>query len=167
MNAEERYLKDGETTIRCTSAFDCGGRCPIRVHVKDGVITRIEGDDFEDTEKQLRACCRGRAYRHWIYHPDRLKYPMRRTGAKGEGKFERISWDEAMDTIVGELKRVKETYGNSSIFFSGGGSIGALHTIAPLTNALSMFGGYTTFYGNISSEAAAIAPAGPAMVGKP
>ena len=168
MNAEERDLKNGETIIRCTSAFDCGGRCPIRVHIKDGVITRIEGDDFEDPEKQLRACCRGRAYRHWIYHPDRLKYPMRRTGAKGEGKFERISWDEAMETIVGELKRVKETYGNSSIYFSGGGHLGALHTVAPLVKALSMFGGYTTFYGNISSEAAVwadMASYGDVMVG--
>jgi len=77
MSAEEKGLTNGETVIRCTSAFDCGGRCPLRVHVKDGVITRIEGDDFKDTEGQLRTCLRGRAYRHWIYHPDRLKYPMK------------------------------------------------------------------------------------------
>jgi len=122
------------------------------MHVKDGVITRIEGDDFEDPEKQLRACLRGRAYRHWIYHPDRLKYPLKRVGERGEGKFKRTTWDEAMDTIVLELKRIKETYGNRSIFFSGGGHLGALHTIGPLARALSMFGGYTTEYGNISSE---------------
>ena len=152
MSAEETGLTNGETIVRCTSAFDCGGRCPLRVHVKDGVITRIEGDDFEDSEQQLRTCLRGRAYRHWIYHPDRLKYPMKRVGERGEGKFERISWDEAMDTIVGELRRVKETYGNSAIFFGGGGHLGALHTAGPLATVLSQFGGYTASYGNISSE---------------
>ena len=47
---------------------------------------------------QLRACVRGRAYLRRQYHPDRLLYPMKRVGKRGEGKFERISWDEALDT---------------------------------------------------------------------
>ncbi len=153
MSAEKKGLTDGETIIRSTGCFDCGGRCPLRIHVKGGVITRIEGDDAEEPE-QLRACLRGRAYRHWIYHPDRLMYPMKRVGERGEGKFERISWDEAMDTIVGELKRVKETYGNASIYLGGGGHQGALHTAAAIGKALSMFGGYTASYGNVSSEGA-------------
>lgn len=154
MSSEEKKASGSEVIIRCTSAFDCGGRCPLRVHVEDGVITRIEGDDFKDEDGQLRACWRGRAYRHWIYHPDRLKYPMKRVGEKGKGEFERISWDEAMDTIVGELKRVKETYGNSAIFYGGGGHLGSLHTAGSLAKALAMFGGYTASYGNISSEGA-------------
>ena len=152
MSAEEKDVISGETIIRCASTFDCGGRCPLRFHVKDGVITRIEGDDFADTENQLRACLRGHSYRHFIYHPDRLKYPMKRVGERGEGKFERISWDEAMETIIRELRRVKETYGNTSIFFSGGGHQGDLHGSGALANVLSMFGGYITSYGNISSE---------------
>ncbi|MBW2092836.1 MAG: molybdopterin-dependent oxidoreductase, partial [Deltaproteobacteria bacterium] len=152
MSAEGKNLDNEEMVVRCTSALDCGGRCPLRLHVKDGVIVKIEGDDFTDTDKQLRACLRGRAYRHWIYHPDRLKYPLKRVGERGEGKVERISWDEAMDTIVSELKRIKETYGNRAIFFGGGGHLGALHSIGSLARALSMFGGYTTSYGNISSE---------------
>ena len=78
MGSEEKKTSSNEVTIRCTSAFDCGGRGPLRVHVEDGVITRIEGDDFKDEDGQLRACWRGRAYRHWIYHPDRLKYPMKK-----------------------------------------------------------------------------------------
>ena len=153
MKAEENDSTSGEMIIRCTSAFDCGGRCPLRFHVKDGVITRIEGDDSEEPG-QLRACWRGRAYRHWIYHPDRLKYPLRRVGERGEGEFERISWDEALNTIIGELNRVKETYGNSSIFVSGLGTLGALHNTVAMYKVLSMFGGYTTAYGNVSSEGA-------------
>ncbi len=154
MSAEEEVLTNGETIVRCTSAFDCGGRCPLRVHVKDGVITRIEGDDFKDTDGQLRACLRGHAYRHWIHHPDRLLHPVKRVGERGDGKFERISWDEAMDTIVGELKRVKETYGNPAIFVGGGGHLGALHTTGSIAKAIAMFGGSTGSYGNVSSEGA-------------
>ncbi len=153
--ATQGVKTESETQIiRTTSSFDCGGRCPLRVHVKDGVIQRIEGDDCPDTDKQLRACWRGRAYRHWVHHPDRLKYPMKLVGERGSGEYERISWDEALDTIVGQLKRVKETYGNNAIFFAGGGHLGALHTSASLTKALSQFGGFTTQYGNISSEGA-------------
>ena len=70
---------------------DCGGRCILKVHVKDGVAIRAETDNEE--EPQLRACVRGRAYRKKVYDPNRLKYPMKRVGARGEGKFERISWD--------------------------------------------------------------------------
>ena len=124
MSAEEQTVVSEEQIFRCTSSFDCGGRCPLKLHVKDGVIIRIEGDDYGDSEKQLRACLRGRAYRKFIYHPDRLKYPLKRVGQRGEKKYERISWDEAMDTIVRELTRVKETYGNSSIFLGGGGHLG-------------------------------------------
>ncbi len=151
MSTESKALTSAETVIRSTSTLDCGGRCPLKVHIKEGVITRIEGDDCPEPG-QLRACLRGRAYRHWIYHPDRLKYPLKRVGERGKGQFERISWDEALETIIGELRRVKDTYGNPSIFFSGGGNLAALHTSASLARALSMFGGYTTSYGNISSE---------------
>lgn len=157
MSVEAQTVVQGEQFFRCTSSLDCGGRCPLRIHVKDGVITRIEGDDYEDSDGQLRACLRGRAYRQFIYHKDRLLYPMKRVGERGEKKFERISWDEAMDTIVTNLTRIKETYGEKSLFFTSGGHLGALHTAGSLSKALSMFGGYTTLYGNISSEGAVYA----------
>jgi anaerobic dimethyl sulfoxide reductase subunit A len=157
MSAEKQTVISGEQIFRCTSSLDCGGRCPVRLHVQDGVIVRIEGDDNGDPEKQLRACLRGRAYRKFIYHPDRLKYPMKRVGERGEKKYERISWDKAMDTIVRELTRVKQTYGPNSIFFTAAGHLGALHTAGALAKALAMFGGYTTIYGNISSEGAVYA----------
>jgi len=157
MSAEVQTVVKAEQFFRCTSSLDCGGRCPLRVHVKDGVITRIEGDDYVDSEKQLRACLRGRAYRHFIYHEDRLKYPMKRVGERGEKKYERISWDEAMDTVVTELNKVKEKYGEKALFFTSAGHMGALHTAGSLAKALAMFGGYTTIYGNISSEGAVYA----------
>ena len=76
--------KSEEKVVRTTCASHCGGTCVLRVHVKDGVITRIESDDGE--EPQLRACARGRAYRQRVYDPDRLKFPMKRVGARGGGE---------------------------------------------------------------------------------
>jgi len=104
--------------VGCPS-HNCGGKCLLKVHVKDGVITRIEGDDRptdEVADPQLRACVRGRAYRRRQYPPDRLKYPMKRIGKRGTGKFERISWDEALYTMAAEMQRIKQTYGNSAMY---------------------------------------------------
>ena len=141
--------------VRATSAFDCGGRCPLRLHVKDNTIIRIEGDDADEPD-QLRTCLRCRAYRQYIHHPERLMYPQKRVGRRGEGKFERISWDEALDTIADQLKRVKTAYGNSAILLmTGGGYLASLHRGgAAAQRLLNLFGGYVTHYGNISSEGA-------------
>ena len=95
--AEVNKSEIEEQIIRTACTHDCGGRCPLRVHVKDGVVMRVEAGDGEGA--RYRACLRGRGTRWRTYHPDRLKYPMKRTGDRGEGKFERISWDEALDTI--------------------------------------------------------------------
>jgi anaerobic dimethyl sulfoxide reductase subunit A len=142
--------------VRATSTFDCGGRCPLKLHVKNNRIIRVEGDDIPDTDEQLRTCLRCRAYRQYIHHPNRLMYPQKRVGAKGAGKFERISWDEALDTLVGQLTRVKEAYGNEGIFLAtGGGYLAGLHNGGfAAARLLAQFGGYVTHYGNISSEGA-------------
>lgn len=141
--------------VKATATFDCGGRCPIRIHVRDNTIQRIEGD-VGPADEQLRTCLRCRAYRKYVHHPDRLMYPQKRVAARGEGKFERISWDEALDTLAGQLKRVKETYGNSAIFLAtGGGYQGGFHRAGShATRLLNRFGGCVTHYGNISSEGA-------------
>ncbi len=168
MSAEATNLPDGDHIVRCTSSLDCGGRCPIRAHVKDGVITRIEGDDHPDIDGQLRACWRGRAYRHYIYHPDRLMHPMKLVGKKGSRDFERISWDEAISTVTSELTRIRDKYGPSSLFFGGGGHLGAMHGPGSVQASLAMTGGYVSEYGNISSEGpvwAVMSTYGDVMVG--
>jgi len=149
-------VDDGIKIVRATSAFDCGGRCPLKLHVKGNRIIRVEGDDIQDRDEQLRTCLRCRAYRQYVHHPERLMYPLKRTGSKGEGRFERISWDEALDTFAGKLKDVKETHGNASIFLAaGGGYLAGLHRAGlAASRLLAQFGGFTTHYGNISSEGA-------------
>ena len=85
--------------------LDCGGKCMIKAHVKDGVITRISArrdKELDEANPYMKACVRGRSYRKNQYHPDRLKYPMKRVGKRGEGKFERITWEEAVATITKE-----------------------------------------------------------------
>jgi len=135
---------------------DCGGRCVLKAHVKDGKIIRFETDNGEDP--QLRACMRGRAYRQRVYSKDRLKYPLRRIGERGEGKFKRISWDEALDEIASKLKEIKEKYGNSSILFvPGGGNQAMLHGVVPVGLMLNQFGGYTRMWGIPSYEGALFA----------
>ncbi|WP_254556062.1 molybdopterin-dependent oxidoreductase, partial [Salmonella enterica] len=73
------------------------------------------GDDVYGNH-QVRASLRGRTIRRRINHPERLNYPMKRVGRRGEGKIERISWQEALDTISASLKMTVETYGNEAVY---------------------------------------------------
>jgi anaerobic dimethyl sulfoxide reductase subunit A len=147
--------KDEVRVVRTTSTFDCGGRCPIKLHVRGNRIIRMEGDDASEPD-QLRTCLRCRAFRQYVHHPERLMFPLKRKGPKGEGRFERISWDEALDTLANKLRQVKEKYGNAGIFLAtGGGYLAGLHNGGlAAARLLAQFGGYTTHYGNISSEGA-------------
>jgi len=153
---EKKHEVDEVKFVRTTSAFDCGGRCPLKFHVKSGKIIRVEGDDLVDEENQLRTCVKCRAIRKHIYHPERLKYPLKRVGPKGEGKFKRISWDEALDEIAEKLKYTKEKYGNEAIILPlSGGYQGAYHNPGlAMIRLFTHFGGFSTHHGNLSSEGA-------------
>jgi anaerobic dimethyl sulfoxide reductase subunit A len=147
-------------------AHNCGGRCLLLAHVRDGVITRLDADDRPDVlaAPQLRACVRGRAYLRRQYHPDRLQYPMKRVGERGEGKFARISWDEALDTVAGQMRRVKETYGNSALFVPyGTGSYNQLNGSQTARRLMNLFGGCLGIYNSYSW--AAINAATPTVYG--
>jgi len=143
---------DNDITIIPTGCcHDCGGRCVLKAHVKDGKIIRFETDNGE--QPQIRACLRGRAYRQRVYSPDRLKHPLRRVGERGEGIFERVSWDEATDIVASGLKRIKEAYGNSAILLApGAGNQGMLHGPGPVGRMLLQFGGFTRPWGGASYE---------------
>jgi len=145
--------KGGILRVGCPS-HNCGGRCLLKVHVKDGVIFRIESDDRPSDsleDPQLRACVRGRAYRRRQYHRDRLQYPMKRTGKRGEGIFERITWEEALDRVAGELMRVKKTYGNAALFVPyGTGSYSQINGRQTAQRLLNLFGGSLGHYNSYS-----------------
>jgi anaerobic selenocysteine-containing dehydrogenase len=76
--------------------------------------------------RQVRACRRIRAISEYVYHPDRLKFPLKRMGERGEGKWETISWDQALDEIAEKLGRIKDEYGPEAIAVTTG--TGRTHT---------------------------------------
>ncbi len=138
MAVDEKKIRTG------CPAHNCGGRCLLIAHLRDGVITRLETDDRPDelAAPQLRACIRGRAYLRRQYHPDRLTHPLKRVGSRGDGRFEPFSWDEALDTIADELRRVKDQYGNSALFVPyGTGSYSQLNGSQTARRLMNLFGG--------------------------
>lgn len=86
----------------------CSTICGIVGHVKDGRLLKIEGNP-NDPNSRGRVCARGQAGLNHLYHPERLLYPLKRVGQRGEGKWKRISWDEALDEIATKLKAVRES----------------------------------------------------------
>jgi anaerobic dimethyl sulfoxide reductase subunit A len=107
----------------------------------------------------LRACARGLAQRDVVYASDRLTKPLKRTGERGEGKFEPISWEEALETVSKELARIRENAGNTAIFLMDyTGSLSPLHGWGKAPRRFfSHFGGCTTSWGNASAESARFA----------
>ena len=134
-------------------AHNCGGRCLLIAHVENGRITRLDTDDRPDSlaAPQLRACPRGRAYLRRQYHPDRLLHPLKRVGKRGEGKFERISWDEALDTVAAQFERVKAKYGNEALFVPyGTGSYNQLNGSHVARRLMNLYGGCLGIYNSYS-----------------
>lgn len=122
-----------EKVVWSACTVNCGSRCPLRMHVKDNKIIYVEtdntGTDTYNVDHQVRACLRGRSMRRRVYNPDRLKYPMKRVGKRGEGKFKRISWDEALNEIATSLRKNIAQYGNESIYLNyGTGTLGGTMT---------------------------------------
>ncbi len=100
----------------------CYGGCGVLFHIEDGRVVKIEGNP-ESTFNKGTLCAKGLATLHNLYNPRRLKYPMKRLGKRGEGKWQRISWDEALDSIANKLNEIKERYGAEAVAFSSGSRI--------------------------------------------
>lgn len=96
-----------------------GPHCGVTCYVKDGKILKVEGTDGHPTNHGL-LCPKGQSNRQYVYRKDRILTPLRRVGERGEGKFEPISWDEALDEIAARLNKVKAEYGPSSVAFYSG-----------------------------------------------
>jgi DmsA/YnfE family anaerobic dimethyl sulfoxide reductase A subunit len=145
----------GESVSWTSCVVNCGSRCPMRVVSKGGRVVRIEPEfDVADgcAVPQARPCQRGRSMRARLYSKERLLYPMKRVGKRGEGKFERISWDEALDTVAGKLKDTIAKYGNEAIYFHyGSGNQAFVSNRNAAMRFLNCIGGYLNFYGDYSA----------------
>jgi anaerobic selenocysteine-containing dehydrogenase len=109
--AEEKVVK--------STCNMCNRMCGVLVYLRDGKVTKVDGDP-ECPANWGVLCVRGHAAVETLYHPARLKYPMKRTGARGEGKWQRISWDEALETIAEAMNNAKAKYGAESVSFVAG-----------------------------------------------
>ena len=97
----------------------CHGGCGVLAHIKDGKLVKIEGDP-DHPMNQGRLCARALAMTQYVDHPDRLRYPVKRTGKRGEGKWQRITWAEAFDLIEEKMNKIREGYGPESMVFNVG-----------------------------------------------
>ncbi len=126
----EADVKDtsGEQSFKCVCPLDCPDTCGIIAGVKDGRLVRIEGDHNHPVTRGFLCPKMKRNYPERVYSSDRLLYPMKRTGPKGSGKFERIDWDEAVDAIVSNFKKIISEDGPRAILpFFGSGTLGIVH----------------------------------------
>ncbi len=135
--------------------INCGQRCPLRCYIKEGQVIRVETDnatpDTITSPRQIRACQRGRSLIERLYSPDRIKFPMKRVGERGDGKFERISWDEALKTIANEWKRIRDTYGNDAIYWQYcSGQQSCVSSRRAWWRLMNLMGGYVTYFGDYS-----------------
>jgi len=97
----------------------CHGGCGVLAHIQDGKLVKIEGDP-DHPWNQGRLCARCLAMTQYVYHPDRLTRPLKRVGARGEGKWQEITWDEAFDLIESKMGKIREEFGPESMIFSMG-----------------------------------------------
>jgi anaerobic selenocysteine-containing dehydrogenase len=124
--------------VRGCCPLDCQDTCAWEAHVEDGRVTRVTGAaEHPITHGSL--CAKVNDYEARTYAPDRLLYPLKRTGRKGAGEFARISWDEALDTMAARLKAVIDTHGGEAILpVNYAGSMGLLQrrSLSRVFNAL-------------------------------
>lgn len=109
-----------ETKVIRTACRNCTGRCGVLAHVQNGRVVKIEGDP-KHYFSQGKLCAKGLSQLQALYNPNRIKYPMRRVGARGENKWERISWDEAMGEIADHLIEMEAKYGAECLVVGTGG----------------------------------------------
>ncbi|MFY4773621.1 molybdopterin-dependent oxidoreductase [Metabacillus sp. RGM 3146] len=122
----ESYATQNDGIFKSVCPLDCPDQCGLLIHKENGKVIKVQGDpDHPVTKGSI--CNKVRHMTDRIYAPDRLKYPLKRIGPKGEKKFERITWDEAIRTIADKWKKLIKEYGPESILpYSFYGNMGIL-----------------------------------------
>lgn len=132
---------------------NCGGRCLLFAHVRDGEIRRFTTETVSPVPGQppLTACARGLQYHRTFLRPDRLTKPLLRVGARGEGRFVPISWAEALDRLAEQWGRIRDRYGPGSryVHYSTGVSA-AFRPDKLCKRLLALDGGYLDYYNDYS-----------------
>lgn len=117
--AEARRLQQAGTKIVYSACVMCPAECGIAVKVENGVASAIYGNPYVPYNAGT-LCAKGAAGLQLVYSANRIKYPMIRVGERGEGKFKRVSWDEALDYIATKLIEIKQKYGPEAVIMDCG-----------------------------------------------
>ena len=133
----------------------CHGGCGALIHVKDGKAVKVEGDPSHPVSRGYM-CAKGLASLQLAYHPSRLRHPLRRVGRRGEGKWLRVSWEEALEDIAHRLLEVKERYGAEAVVFAHGTNREYLHMVYRLAHAFGSPNitspGYVCYYPRVAAS---------------
>lgn len=126
---------ENETRIYKSVCRSCHGGCGALLHVRNGRLVKIEGDR-DSPLNHGRLCPIGTVTVDLVNHADRLKFPQRRVGPRGSGKWERISWDAALDEISGRLLAIRERFGPEAIALGTGTGRHHIRWVSRFGNAL-------------------------------
>jgi anaerobic dimethyl sulfoxide reductase subunit A len=153
-----------ERRVLTGCAHDCGGKCLLVAHVRDGRVVRVTGEPEAVRRHHLEPCVRGLRYEARVHHPDRLSRPLiRRPGSpRGSAEFREASWDEALGLVAARLAEIRAESGPGAFLAHGrsGSFTACFHETRLVTQRFfSLFGGYLGTTGNYSNGAA-----GPASV---
>lgn len=133
----------------------CHGGCGALIHVKDGKAVKVEGDPSHPVSRGYM-CAKGLASLQLAYHPSRLRHPLRKVGRRGEGKWLRVSWEEALEDIAHRLLEVKERYGAEAVVFAHGTNREYLHMVYRLAHAFGSPNitspGYVCYYPRVAAS---------------
>ena len=110
---------EAHRTTTWSAGPGCHGGCGQILHVEEGKLARVEGDP-DHPWSQGRSCPRVLAMKQYVHHPDRIVHPLKRVGARGEGKFAEIGWDEAYDICERRMGEIRDTYGAEAMLFAQG-----------------------------------------------
>jgi anaerobic selenocysteine-containing dehydrogenase len=121
--AENTSTPSAATVVKGACPHDCPDTCALEVHVRDGIATKVTGSAAHAPTAGV-LCTKVARYTERTYHPDRLLHPMRRIGKKGEGRFERISWEEAIAAIAKRLKPLAAEDPEQILPYSYAGTMG-------------------------------------------
>ncbi len=109
--------------VRGACPHDCPDTCALRITVEDGRVTRVQGDP-EHPPTHGALCTKVSRYAERTYSPERVLTPLKRIGKKGEGRFEPVSWDEALDDIAAKLKAIADRHPEAVLPYSFAGTMG-------------------------------------------
>src|SRR5215471_8102161 len=114
--------------IHAACPHDCPDACAMLIEVEDGRAVKVSGDPNHPTTRGF-LCTKVARYLERVYNPDRLLYPMLRAGEKGQGRFERITWDEALETIARRFQEIagSEDGPEAILPYSYGGTMGLVN----------------------------------------